>query len=120
MKRVAGLLLVLIPLYADSWTPEFSLKFQNVGQAVPSPDGKWVAYTQSQNIVDPEHSEMRPQVYIATADGSRRLQLTRGEKGCDSPAFSPDSTFVYFVSHRCGKRNVYRLDVRRGRAAQVT
>ena len=55
MKRVAGLLLVLIPLYADSWTPEFSLKFQNVGQAVPSPDGKWVAYTQSQNIVDPEH-----------------------------------------------------------------
>jgi Tol biopolymer transport system component len=59
-------------------------------------------------------------VFLAAADGSRRLQLTRGEKSCNNPAFSRDGRFIYFASDRAGKRNVFRIAVRGGEAEQMT
>src|SRR5262249_39749909 len=103
-----------------AWTPEYSLKVQNVLAVVPSPDGQSVAYTQSKPNVDGDHSELISQIFIARADGSRRLQLTRGEKGASSPAFSPDGRYVYFTSDRSGKMNVFRILIEGGEAEMVT
>jgi dipeptidyl aminopeptidase/acylaminoacyl peptidase len=102
------------------WTPEFSMRFQTVGSVSPSPDGKLVVYAQTRNIIDAAHSETLSQLYLAAADGSRRIQLTRGQKSSSNASFSPDGRFVYFVSDRPGKRNVYRISMAGGEAEQIT
>src|SRR6266851_559471 len=103
-----------------TWTPEFSMQFKTVSNVVPSPDGSKVVWTQTQAVMDPEHSETLSHVFIANADGSHRIQLTRGEKGASSPSFSPDGRFVYFLSSRSGKNNVYRIAIAGGEAEMLT
>ncbi len=102
------------------WTPEFALQFQTIGTVVPSPDGTKVAWTQTRAVMDAEHSEMLTQVWLAGADGSHRIQLTRGEKSATNPAFSPDGRWVYFTSERSGKNNVYRIPIAGGEAEMLT
>src|SRR5882724_565235 len=117
------LLLALTSAVAQSptsWTPEYSLQVQSVSAVVPSPDGQVVAYVQSKPNVEGEHSEQISQIFIARSDGSRRLQLTRNEKGASAPAFTPDGRYVYFTSDRSGKMNVFRILIEGGEAEMVT
>lgn len=124
MTARAGLLLLcLMPLPAQiptSWTPEFSMRFETIGDVVPSPDAKLVAWVQTRPVMETERSEVVSQIYLGAADGSRRLQLTRGEKSASHPLFSPDSRYVYFLSGRTGKTNVFRIRTDGGEAEQVT
>ena len=96
------------------------MQVQTVGTVAPSPDGHWVAYTQIKAIADGERSEQVSQIYLARADGSRRLQLTRGSHSSSAPSFSPDGRWVYFLSDRSGKMNVYRIAVEGGEAEMLT
>src|SRR5690242_13913968 len=89
----------------NSWTPELSLRVQSVADAVPSPDGALVLYTQTRHVIEEERSEQVTQVFLARSDGSSRRQLTFGEKSATAPSFSPDGHFVYFRSARTGHAN---------------
>src|SRR5215471_2958647 len=102
------------------WTPELSMKVKTVTAPVPSPDGRLAAWTQTVAVMDGEKSEMLTHVFLAAADGSGRLQLTRGDKSANAPSFSPDSRWVYFASDRSGKRNLYRIPVDGGEAEALT
>jgi dipeptidyl aminopeptidase/acylaminoacyl peptidase len=102
------------------WTPEISMQVQPVGDVVPSPDGKLVAYTQSHAVIEAEKSEVDTQIFLAAADGSHRTQLTRGEKSASAPEFSPDGRYVYFSSERSGKPNLWRIPVDGGEAEMLT
>src|SRR5258708_7908894 len=102
------------------WTPELSMKVKAVTAAVPSPDGKLAAWTETHPVFDGEKSESQTQVYLAHSDGAARIQLTRGEKSSNAPAFSPDSTWVLFASDRGGKRNIYRIPIDGGEAELLT
>jgi dipeptidyl aminopeptidase/acylaminoacyl peptidase len=104
----------------SGWTPELSMQVKSIGDVVPSPDGARVAWTQSQAVIEPERSEIATQIFLANADGSHRIQLTRGEKSAASPTFSPEGRYVYFASDRSGKRNVYRIPVAGGEAEMLT
>src|SRR5437879_536853 len=104
----------------STWTPEFSLQFKTIGEVVPSPDGARVAWTQTQAVMEPETSEMQSQIFLANADGSHRIPLTRAGKGTASPAFSLDGAYVYFKSERSGKNNLYRIAVAGGEAEMLT
>ena len=73
------------PQAPASWTPELAMQVQTVASAVPSPDGKRVAWTQSTAVMTGEQSEWVSQIYLAGADGAGRIQLTRHEKGARSP-----------------------------------
>jgi dipeptidyl aminopeptidase/acylaminoacyl peptidase len=102
------------------WTPELSMQVDTIGEVVPSPDGRWVAYTRTQAVMKKEKSEMLTHIHLARNDGTRRFRLTSGEKSATSPAFTPDSGFVYFLSSRSGKRNLWRIPVTGGEAERVT
>lgn len=115
----AKFLLVPAVLFAQ-WTPELSMKVKTVSAAVPSPDGKLAAWTETRPVMDGEKSESNTQVFLAHSDGSNRLQLTRGDKSANAPAFSPDSQWVFFGSDRSGKRNIYRIPVDGGEAEALT
>src|SRR5579885_3171906 len=104
----------------SGWTPEFSMQFKNIGSVVPSPDGSRVVWTQIEAVMDAEHSEMREQIFLANADGSHLLQLTRGEKSSANPSLSPDGRMVYFESARSGRNQVYRILISGGEAEQIT
>jgi len=102
-----------------SWTPELQMQVQTVGSVVPSPDGRLVVWTQTAAVMETEKSEMVSQIFLAAADGSGRVQLTRGEKSATAPQFSPDGRFVYFQSERSGKPNIWRIAVTGGEADRI-
>jgi Tol biopolymer transport system component len=123
MKAFALLLGCCFFLYSDvntSWTPEFSMQVRTIGTVVPSPDARWIAYTEIQPVADGERSEQVTQIFLARADGSRRFQLTRAEKSSSAPTFSPDGRYVYFLSDRSGKSNLYRVLIDGGEAEMLT
>src|SRR5262249_53589713 len=107
-------------LALGQWTPDLSMKVKTVTAAVPSPDGKLAAWTETHPVMEGEKSETNAQVYLARSDGSNRVQLTRGEKSSNAPAFSNDSQWVFFASDRSGKRNIYRIPVDGGEAEMIT
>jgi dipeptidyl aminopeptidase/acylaminoacyl peptidase len=115
------IVLLLIPaaLYAQ-WTPELSMKVKTVTAPVPSPDGRLAVWTETGPVMDGEKSEPLTHVFLAHSDGSGRLQLTRGEKSADAPAFAADSASVFFASERSGKRHLYRIAVDGGEAERIT
>jgi dipeptidyl aminopeptidase/acylaminoacyl peptidase len=103
-----------------TWTPSLSMRVQTVGDVTPSPDGQWVLWTQTRAVLEEEKSEIRTHVFLARSDGSGRVQLTQGEKSATQPRFSPDGRFVFFLSERTGKPNLYRIPVSGGEAEQLT
>ncbi|MFN0103862.1 MAG: prolyl oligopeptidase family serine peptidase, partial [Bryobacteraceae bacterium] len=105
---------------AAHWTTEQALQVRLVDAARSSPDGMWVVYTQTRQIMDSGKSESNTQVWLARADGSRRVQLTNGERSSFSPSFSPDGAWVYFMSSRSGENQVWRIPVDGGEAEQIT
>ncbi len=96
------------------------MQVRSVGGVIPSPDGKLVAWTETRAVMEAEKSENVSQIWLASSDGSNRLQLTRGEKSATSPSFSPDGRFVYFQSERSGKPNLWRIAVNGGEAERLT
>ncbi|MBL8174652.1 MAG: S9 family peptidase [Bryobacterales bacterium] len=114
------MLIVAAGCLPAQWTPELAMQVTSVGGAAPSPDGVWVAYTQTRHVMEPEKSESLTQIWLARADGSSRYQLTRGEKSSFNPAFSPDGKLLYFMSPRSGKTQVWRIPLNGGEGEQIT
>ncbi len=103
-----------------SWTPELAMQMNSVGGVALSATGTLAAYEQTRAVMEAEKSEMLTHIFLASVDGSRRTQLTRGEKSATSPAFSPDARLLYFLSERSGKQNLYRIAVDGGEAEMLT
>src|SRR3954463_3380229 len=67
-----------------------------------SPDGRSVAYTVSR--VDEEANAYRTAIWVAPLDGSAApRQFTSGERHDRSPRWSPDGSWLAFVSNRDGE-----------------
>lgn len=85
---------------------------KRVGAPVPSPDGKWVAFS----VVEPAYDD-KDQVsdlWIVPADGSakpRRLTFTKG--GESGATWSPDSRMIAFSAKREGDEvnQIYAINV---------
>ncbi len=110
---------LIIALVAQ-WTPAEQMKVARVDAPAVSKDGKWAAWTETRMVLEAEKSEQRTHVFVAKTDGSRRFQLTRGDKSANSPQFSPDGKQIYFASDRDGKRQIYRIALAGGEAVKVT
>lgn len=120
---IMALALPALPVWTQPppiWTPELSMRVQRIGEVVPSPDGRLVVYTQARAIIEPERNEWATQIFLAKADATRRFQLTHERAGISSPSFSPDGQFIYFLSTRQGKGNIYRIRVDGEEAEKLT
>ena len=107
-------------LLMAQWTPAEQMKIVTVGDVVPSPNARWAAWTQTRAVIDTDKSEQRTHIWVGPIDGSRRRQLTRGDKSANSPQWSPDSQQLYFASDRDGKRQIYRIAIAGGEAEKIT
>jgi dipeptidyl aminopeptidase/acylaminoacyl peptidase len=103
-----------------AWTPELSMKVQTITEVVPSPDGKWAAWTQSRAVMDSEKSEVLTHIWIGRANGADRFQLTNGDKSATNPRISPNGRWVFFSSEREGQPAIYRIAVDGGEAERVS
>ena len=115
------LLLLVSALTAWAAPPSLEdlLKLSTIGNAQISPDGRWVAYTQSET--DLEQNAFLTQLFVVdTATGVSR-QLTRARKSSNDPHWSPDSKWIAFVSEReGGKGQIFAIPPDGGEATQLT
>jgi len=102
------------------WTPAALLKLRTIASVQVSPDGKQVACTVRRAVLEDNKSEYLTHIHLADADGGQDVPLTRGDKSCDHPRWSPDGKQIAFLSARSGKRNVWLIAVDGGEARQLT
>ncbi len=67
-----------------------------------SPDGKQIVFI---SVV-----WGTPQLFIASADGSNRRQLTTGDYETADPDWSPDGKLIAFASYRDGNEDIYVMN----------
>ena len=95
---------------------------KRVGAPIPSPDGKWVAFS----VVEPAYDEKEvvADLWIVPADGKSAPRKLTNTKGAESGAtWSPDSKSLAFSARRDGDdvNQIYVLNVAEGgEAVRVT
>ena len=104
----------------DRWTPALSMRYHQVGGLAISHDGSQIAYTVREPLMEGEKSEYLSHIWVASADGSRNVQFTRGEHSAGSPAFSPDGAWLAFATGRSGSSQIWVIAMAGGEARQVT
>ena len=90
-----------------------------VGAPVPSPDGKWAAFSVTQPAY--EAKDTSADLWLVPLDGSAPArQLTQTKASESGAVWSPDATRVAFSSKRDGDEvaQIYVLDVLRGGEAE--
>jgi dipeptidyl aminopeptidase/acylaminoacyl peptidase len=93
------------------------IQMHRISGAEVSPDGKWVAYTVATPDMDANHNASN--IWIVPAAGGEALQMTQSGKDF-SPAWSPDSKTIAFLSARSGESQVYLLSMDGGEAHPLT
>lgn len=102
------------------WSPGQCLQMKNITAVRVSPGGGKVLYTVREALMTDDRSEYVNQVFVANADGSNVVQLTRGDKNNSNPKWSPDGNWIAYTSNRDGKNNLYVLPIGGGEAEKVT
>ncbi len=121
MRKIAFLVLVLPLCAADRRAPTVDdlMNLKSVFGTVISPDGKYVAYPVSENDFKQDASVRH--IWLANTATGATLQLTRGEKSCGDPQWSPDGKWLAFTSDRTGgKSQIYSISPEGGEAFPLT
>jgi tricorn protease len=63
-----------------------------------SPDSKWVAYSQYMEL--PDQGRQMRKIYLYSLESGKTIEVTGEWYASDSPAFSSDGKYLYFVSER--------------------
>src|SRR6478672_1279677 len=121
MKK--GLLFLLLPLMASAQSkrllkPDDIYNLKYVGAPVPSPDGKWIAYTV--RTMDSSKDKQNTDIWMVSRDGTQSVQLTNSPDGEGNPQWSPDGKYLSFTASRQGGSQLWILDRCGGEAQKFT
>jgi dipeptidyl aminopeptidase/acylaminoacyl peptidase len=95
------------------------LTLQTIGAVQISPDGKWIAYTVGYG--DFKQDAFVNQIWLAEVNTGRTFQVTRGDKSSTSPRWSPDSSWLTFLSNRVDDKNqIFAINPVGGESIQLT
>ena len=95
------------------------LTLKNVLNVQISPNGKWIAYTVSYGDFKPD--AFVNQIFLADVETGRTFQLTRGDKSSGAPRWSPDGTWLAFLSNRVDDKNqIFAINPLGGESIQLT
>lgn len=90
----------------------------NYGAPLPSPDGKWIAFTQTGGG---EFSFEQPVVTVVPAAGGTPKPLTPGlDRPMTALKWSPDGKFIYFVTSDRGRFPLNRVSPDQGGPEKLT
>ncbi|MFN0088118.1 MAG: prolyl oligopeptidase family serine peptidase [Blastocatellia bacterium] len=95
------------------------INVKSAGGAQISPDGRYVAYVMTE--ADWKQDAFVSQLWLVNTATGRSLQLTRGEKSCGNPQWSPAGDWLAFTSNRIGDKNqIFVIRPDGGEAMQLT
>lgn len=102
------------------WTPELTMRYDQIPDTEISPDGEHVAYVVREAVTATETSTFRQHIHVVATDGSFDVQYTRGEHSNWSPRWSPDGERLAFLSSRTERPQVHVIRLNGGEAYPVT
>ena len=118
-RVAAALLCGAGPLAAQAgMTAELAAGMRQLGNVRISPDGRWVAYTIT--VPDLKQSTTNSDIWLVSASGGDPIRLTNSKGVDDQARWSPDGTWIAFVSTRDGKPQIYRISPFGGEAEKLT
>src|SRR5436190_23702555 len=71
------------------------MALKRVGEPVPSPDGKWVAFSAVE--VDLAANKKTPHIWLVPIAGGESKKITNDPVGEDRPRWSPDGKSIAFL-----------------------
>jgi dipeptidyl aminopeptidase/acylaminoacyl peptidase len=126
MKKLT--LIAIVILFLSSMAPaqirhvptvDELLTLKTVGGVSISPDAKWIAYTVGYG--DFKTDTFMNQIWLIEIPTGRNFQVTRGDKSSTSPRWSPDGTWLTFLSNRVEEKNqIFAINPLGGEAIQLT
>lgn len=96
-------------------------KTQDISDIRISPDGEKVAFVKREIIADKSaKGKMRRKrdIYMVTLADNEIHRLTSHEKNSSTPRWSSDGRYLFFLSSRSGKSQIWMLDMKRGGEGQ--
>ena len=86
------------------------VRMERISDVAVAPDGKHVAFTE--RTTDMEANKGRTSVWMLDTGkrGATPLRLTDGGPNSNSPEWSKDGKFIYFLSNRSGTTQVWRVN----------
>ncbi len=91
---------------------------RRVGTFTLSPDGNWIAYTITQYNM--EKNSQNTDIYLIRSVGGSSRQLTTSPAYDGNPCWSPDGSFLSFISTRDGTPQIYVISMNGGEAQKIS
>src|SRR5258706_5786772 len=112
MRRLIVCLLLAASCFAQTNKHPFTftdmMSLKRVGEPVPSPDGKWVAFSAVE--VDLAANKKTSHIWLVPIAGGESKKLTNDAAGQDRPRWSPDGKTLAFLSAKDGSTQVWVQD----------
>jgi dipeptidyl aminopeptidase/acylaminoacyl peptidase len=116
------IILFLVPFSAHAQKRAFTIedlyRVKSISDVHVSPDGRSVIYAVTTS--DLPRAKRVTHIWMMNIDGGNPRQLTSGEKGESSPAFSPDGKWISYISSKEGSSQIYLLPAGGGEAKKLT
>jgi dipeptidyl aminopeptidase/acylaminoacyl peptidase len=104
----------------EPFSAEHLVRLKRVSEPAVSPDGSRVVFTVRETDIEANRGRQDLWLLDLATKGAQPQQLTTHLENDNSPQWSPDGAYIYFLSSRSGSSQVWRLPANGGDAEQVT